>query len=93
MGIAQIAKRALFEGLYDSNSKKSTPNQRWTPSIQTKVNKIYHSLYISLCPGAEVMLARKKVNNPLDFFDKTFAEYQQGFSENGRLTQKSIFKI
>merc|ERR1712012_694028 len=30
-----------------------------------------------------VMLVRKQCENPTDYFDKTFAEYQEGFSANG----------
>ena len=33
--------------------------------------------------GPVVMLRRKQVGNPADYFDKTFAEYQQGFEANG----------
>ena len=33
--------------------------------------------------GPVVMLCRKEVGNPVDFFDKTFAEYQKGFEANG----------
>ena len=33
--------------------------------------------------GPVVMLRRKEVGNPVDFFDKTFAEYQAGFEANG----------
>ena len=29
------------------------------------------------------MLARKQCENPTNYFDKTFAEYQEGFSANG----------
>ena len=36
------------------------------------------------------MLVRKEVGNPADFFDKTFAEYQEGFSANGVLKQRLI---
>ena len=36
------------------------------------------------------MLVRKEVGNPANFFDKTFAEYQEGFSANGLLKQQSI---
>ena len=30
-----------------------------------------------------VMLRRKDVGNPIDYFDKIFSEYQQGFAANG----------
>ena len=33
--------------------------------------------------GPVVMVRRKEVGNPVDFFDKTFAEYQAGFEANG----------
>ena len=35
-----------------------------------------------------VMLVRKQCENPTDYFDKTFAEYQEGFSANGEFQQK-----
>ena len=45
----------------------------------------------SSTPSASVkMLVRKEVGNPADYFDKTFAEYQEGFSANGLLKQQSI---
>ena len=31
---------------------------------------------------------RKKVGNPVDFFDKTFDEYKEGFSANGLLKKQ-----
>ena len=34
-------------------------------------------------PFSVVMLVRKQCENPTDYFDKTFAEYQEGFSANG----------
>ena len=33
--------------------------------------------------GPVVMLRRKEVGNPIDFFDKTFADYKAGFEANG----------
>ena len=36
------------------------------------------------------VLVRKEVGNPADYFDKTFAEYQAGFSANGVLKQQLI---
>ena len=35
--------------------------------------------------GAVVMLRRKEVGNPVDFFQKTFPEYQAGFEANGEI--------
>ena len=34
-------------------------------------------------PGPVKVLVRKEVGNPADYFDKTFAEYKEGFSANG----------
>ena len=39
------------------------------------------------------MLVRKKANNPVGFFDKTFLEYKMGFSARGGLKQQSIYDI
>ena len=35
-------------------------------------------------------MVRKEVGNPADYFDKTYAEYQEGFSANGLLKQQLI---
>ena len=40
--------------------------------------------------GPQVMLRSKEVGNPVDFFNKTFAEYQEGFAANGELLQKGL---
>ena len=34
------------------------------------------------------MLVRKQAGNAHDYFDKTFADYQRGFSANGELRKK-----
>ena len=34
--------------------------------------------------GAVVVLRRKDVGNPKGFFAKSFAEYKEGFEENGK---------
>ena len=34
------------------------------------------------------VLVRKEVGNPANYFDKTFAEYQKGFSANGVLKER-----
>ena len=47
--------------------------------INSKFVFVYHSL------SSVAMLVRKQVGNPPDYFDKTFAEYQRGFSANGEL--------
>merc|ERR1719295_1960488 len=56
-----------------------------------------------LPPGSVRVLVRKEVGNPADYFDKTFAEYQEGFSANGeswlgldnlhRLTSQRDYKL
>ena len=35
--------------------------------------------------GPVVMVRRKEAGNPVDFFDKTFAEYQAGFEAKGEI--------
>ena len=35
--------------------------------------------------GAVVMLVRKQCDNAVDFFDKNFEEYEEGFAANGEL--------
>jgi len=37
------------------------------------------------CPQGVVILARKQVGNPINYFDKTFAEYEEGFASKGEL--------
>ena len=39
-------------------------------------------------PGQVLVLVRKEVGNPVDYFEKTFAEYKEGFSSNGMLKQQ-----
>ena len=34
------------------------------------------------------VLVRKDVGNPADYFDKTFADYKEGFSANGLLRKQ-----
>ena len=41
-------------------------------------------------PGQVKILVRKEVGNPVDYFDKTFAEYQAGFSAKGNNNQLTI---
>ena len=38
------------------------------------------------------MVRRKQSGNPVDFFDKTFAEYQEGFSAYGDEQRKNYTK-
>ena len=40
----------------------------------------------SLCSGPKnvVMLKRKEVGNPINYFDKTLAEYKEGFESKGK---------
>ena len=38
-----------------------------------------------------VMLMRKQCDNPEDFFDKTFRDYQEGFSANGELQLDQVY--
>ena len=41
-----------------------------------------------LPPPPIKVLVRKEVGNPADYFDKTFAQYKEGFSANGWLKKK-----
>ena len=34
-------------------------------------------------PGEVAILVRKRGGNPVDYFDKTFAEYEEGFESKG----------
>ena len=43
---------------------------------------------LSVCLGVQEMVRRKQVGNPVDLFNKTFAEYKEGFSANGDEQQK-----
>ena len=57
-------------------------------AIQGQSTKTYYQISLSLSPGAQVILVRKEVGNPAEYFDKTFAEYQKGFSANGVLEKE-----
>ena len=39
------------------------------------------------------MVRRKQSGNPVDFFDKTFAEYKEGFSSHGKIQKKKSEKV
>ena len=39
-------------------------------------------------PGQVLVLVRKEVSNPADYFDKTFAEYEEGFESKGTVLKK-----
>ena len=34
-------------------------------------------------PGEVKILVRKDVDNPVEYFDKTYSEYKEGFSKDG----------
>ena len=36
------------------------------------------------------MMVRKQAGNPADYFDKTFAEYKEGFAANGLLKNNQL---
>jgi len=48
-------------------------------------NKHLIDMLRTLKPKPVVMLVRKQCENPTDYFYKTFAEYQEGFSANGEV--------
>ena len=44
--------------------------------------------------GQVAILVRKRVGNPVDYFDKTFAEYEEGFESKGKFsTPKETLSI
>ena len=51
----------------------------------------WHNVELN-CQGVQEMVRRKQSGNPVDFFDKTFAEYQEGFSANGEQKKERIQK-
>ena len=52
-------------------------------------------VYFALPPPGEYIkiLVRKEVGNPVDYFNKYYDEYREGFSANGLLKQQSQFHI
>jgi len=55
-----------------------------TTSTATTTNTATTSATSTLSgPGGVVVLRRKEVGNPIDYFDKTFAEYKAGFASKG----------
>ena len=52
----------------------------------------WHNVELN-CQGVQEMVRRKQSGNPVDFFDKTFAEYQEGFSANGEQKRKKDTKF
>ena len=48
------------------------------------------SIFIS---EALVMLRRKQVGNPRGFFTKSFADYREGFAENGKRLNYNLYML
>ena len=72
--------------------KSSPPPQIEETTEQLRTNpskwdvdgfRLWHFRLLLASVFPVVMLARKQVGNPSDFFDKSFSEYQEGFSANG----------
>ena len=61
--------------------KSSPPPQIEETTEQLRTNPSKWDVDVFVFPV--VMLVRKQVGNPSDFFDKSFSEYQEGFSANG----------
>ena len=74
-------------------SEKSSPPpliEETTEQLRTNPSKcdvdglrLWHFRLLLASVFPVVMLVRKQVGNPSDFFDKSFSEYQEGFSANG----------
>ena len=76
------------------NSKKisylkteiETQNSNQMDELKTEIE------LLKIRQGPIVMIRRKEVGNPVDYFDKTFAEYQQGFEANGEILNQAKSK-
>merc|ERR1719234_983551 len=67
------------------NSKKiSDLKTEMNTQYVNQINELKTEIEVlKISQGPVVMLCRQEVGNPVDYFDKTFAEYQQGFEANG----------
>jgi len=92
-----------YKGGLDKNFLPHTPGHQGvldftSDQLKPIVNEWEHG-----CPAPVKILVRKEVGNPADYFDKTYAEYQAGFSANGeswlgldnlhRLTNQQDYKL
>ena len=50
-----------------------------------------YTLFFFAGDSVKVLVRKQSESNPADFFDKTFAEYQNGFSANGEFKIKPIY--
>ena len=76
----------LIEDLRTENAHLIQENIRENDQIsklRTDVDNI-----ILYQPGVVPMLVRKQCENPSDFFDKSFRDYQDGFAANGKLWKR-----
>jgi len=78
----EVAGVTCFLGA-DQVMLKTTTTTR-TTSTATTTNTTTTSATSTLSgPGGVVVLRRREVGNPIDYFDKTFAEYKAGFASKG----------
>ena len=68
----------------------SVANTMMIDEVKTEISKEINEVRTELetliaHDGPVVIIRRKEVGNPIDFFDKTFAEYQAGFEANGEI--------
>ena len=71
-------------------SKAENITHSLTNTVTPREASTFIIFTLFLSPGAQEMLVRKEVGNPADYFDKTFAEYQKGFSANGVLKNNQL---
>ena len=67
-------------------------SQRVLETSLTFLN-IFLSLFSGPVPEAVVMLNRKEVGNPADYFDKNFADYKEGFESRGKYSLNQIIFV
>ena len=69
---------SLTEAIFRSHMRCATPYWTWRQSQRTE------ELKSRTRPRTSVTVVhREEVGNPPDYFQKTFAEYEQGFQSNG----------
>ena len=80
-GIHQVSQKKLLQYIHFNRLE----NRMLIDQLKKEID-IHHPPP----PPSVKMLVRKQVDNPADYFDKTYAEYQEGFSANGLFKKQSI---
>ena len=52
-----------------------------------------YTLFFFAGDSVKVLVRKQSESNPADFFDRSFADYQKGFSANGELKRKPIYNL